>query len=84
MSFVDSRYASTVNSPSLQMPSYVLANASTGWNSLNRRWSVTFYVKNIANAFYYTDNVDITGADGSATPSFSTPRWFSGQIRYEF
>ncbi|GFE93807.1 TonB-dependent receptor [Acetobacter persici] len=84
MSYVDSRYASTVNSPALAMPAYVLANASTGWYSKNRRWNVTFFVKNLANAFYYTDNVDITGADGTATPSFSTPRWFSGQVRYEF
>lgn len=84
MSYVDSRYASTVNSPALHMPSYVLANASVGWNSVNRRWTVTFFVKNLANAFYYTDNVDITGADGSATPSFSMPRWFSGQVRYTF
>ncbi len=83
-SYSSSRFASTVNDPAINLPAYTLVDLSAGWTSESKKWSFTATVKNVGNEYYYVNSFDLTGSGGFTNRVPGLPRWYSGQIRYDF
>ncbi|WP_231602421.1 TonB-dependent receptor domain-containing protein [Herbaspirillum chlorophenolicum] len=68
-SWVDSYYTGATQDPNLKNPSYGLVNASVGYDSSDRKWGVSFWIKNLTNAYYVqTRSTQVVNAQYAAPP----------------
>lgn len=86
---LDTNYASNAfhnirNFQSHKMPAYVVGNAKITWLSQDERWGASFFVKNLADARYKITGFELSTACGCTEEGYGMPRWFGGEIRYNW
>jgi len=84
VSYVGSRYFSTVNEPCVQAPSYATGNARVGYTTANRKWTWALSMNNINNKAYQVYLYDEASVAGSGQQNFAPPRWVRGEVEYKF
>jgi iron complex outermembrane receptor protein len=81
VSYVSSSFGDLRNFQAHKIDEYVVGNLSLGWNSLNDKWDVSFFVKNIADKRYTTVIIDTANLFGSVSEGIGMPRWFGVSVR---
>lgn len=84
VSYVGSRYFSTVNSAAVFDSSYVLGSLSAGYTTPDEHWSVIGKIDNIGDNRYTISVFDDTILGGFSNQNFGRPRTASLQVRYKF
>ena len=65
----DSYNTGAANDPNLQIPGYGLSNVSLGLESLDRRWKLTAWVKNVNDTrFILTRSTQVVRAEYDGEP----------------
>ena len=82
--YVSNSFHNIRNFQSQKMPAYVVGNTRLTWYSPDEKWSLGFFVNNVANARYLITGFDIASLCGCNEEAYGKPRWFGGNIRYEF
>ena len=59
-------------------------NANMSYTASGGKWSLTFFVNNIANARNETIKFDLATLCGCNEVAYVKPRWFGGSLRYNF
>ncbi len=81
--YVDDYFSAVSNAPTTLQESYVLGNGRISYTSGDGKWDVAMFVKNIADADIsnYTFDLAVLGVN---IHSYMPPRWFGGQVRYNW
>jgi iron complex outermembrane recepter protein len=82
--YSSSFYYSLNNFTSSQIDDYVLTNAQVGVQSQDERWTVTAFVKNLADERYDVVGFDLSTAGGYSERAYGAPRWYGASVRYNF
>lgn len=68
-SWIDSYYTGATQDPNLRNPAYGMVNASVGYDSSDRKWGLTFWVKNLTNSYYIlTRSTQVVNAEYVGAP----------------
>ena len=59
-------------------------NANISYTADGGKWSLTFFINNIANARNETIKFDLATLCGCNEVAYVKPRWFGGSLRYNF
>ena len=59
-------------------------NANISYSANGGKWSLTFFINNIANARNETIKFDLATLCGCNEVAYIKPRWFGGSLRYNF
>jgi iron complex outermembrane recepter protein len=80
--WTDHYYQGLPNSQASLVPSYFLSNARVGYID-DAGWEVAFFVNNLLDKRYQVLSYDASGF-GFAEKAYGSPRWFGGELRYNF
>ncbi len=78
------QYMELINAPVDLQPSYAIANAHLGYGSTDGRWSVTGYVRNLADKYYRIYNLDLSGFLGFNQGVYGPPRTYGATFVYHW
>jgi iron complex outermembrane receptor protein len=81
--WMSSQYLDTSNIPATLQPSYWIANSSLGIGSLDDRWTVTAYVRNLTNSEYRLFSNPLASF-GWLASSYGTPRTFGVRVACKY
>ncbi len=81
--YVDEFCFSVVCNPVEQEDSYFVANTQLSFTTVDDRWRLAAFVKNVGDEEYRTVGLDSSFAGFSAS-SFANPRWYGGSIAYRW
>lgn len=71
--------------PDTQIPGYALINLRYEWLEIyNSKYSLSMFVRNLADKEYYTGGFALTGSLGVNSVAIGTPRMFGAEITYRF
>jgi iron complex outermembrane receptor protein len=84
MNYVGERVFDTVNHPVLYDGDYIIGNARLSYATNDGRWTLALFVRNIGDEQYVVRAFDIAGLNGTVSKAVNAPRWFGGQIRYQW
>lgn len=81
-SWQDEHFLQVQNDPFSRHPAYGIANARVSWHSSDRRWTVSGFVKNLADKEYFT--YQNTLGDDWGYGVWGKPRTFGAQVRWRY
>jgi iron complex outermembrane receptor protein len=84
LQYVGSRWLATDFTPAERARSYTGINAHITYESPANRWSVSAYVRNIANQAYYTGGIEQPFAPPLFASTIGPPRTFAARVSYRF
>ena len=71
--------------PNYIIPSYSLLNFNVNWESVyNKPFDLEFFMTNVTNNFYATNESDYSNILGFSSRSIGEPRMFGFRLRYHF
>ena len=73
--YVTSRYFRSINHPVFKEGSYSVGNARLSFESLDRRWSVAVFVKNLSDEEYRVLAFEDLNVNGVVNSNYGPPRW---------
>ena len=83
--YVDSRYYSTINHPTLSDDDYFVVNARLTYTNQDDRWDASVFVNNLTNVERTLYAFDLSTAGGGyGIESYAPPRWVGGSIGYRW
>ena len=81
--FTGSQHPNIGNVPDYEMPSYSRWDASAVWTSVDERWSVVLFAKNILDEIGLVEYVPVSGIGGNPSLGYPTNhRELGVQLRY--
>jgi len=81
-SWQDDHYLQVENDPFSRHPSYGIANAKVTWHSVDRKWTVSGFVKNLTDEEYFT--YQNTLGDDWGYGVWGKPRTWGVQVRWSY
>ena len=90
LTHLDAQYASQrwlaidFLSPQERAPSYVVATASVTYSAREDKWSLTAFIRNIANKAVYTTGVENPFVAGAVDAAIGDPRTFGARLAVRF
>lgn len=77
-------HADIINSPALDIPSYVVVNGRIEYTAPDERYRVALFVKNMFDNKYRIQAFDLTGNFNVIYQQFAPPRWFGISVSAKF
>ena len=81
-SWQDAHFLQVQNDPFSRHPAYGIANAKVSWHSADRQWTVSGFVKNLADQEYFT--YQNTLGDDWGYGVWGQPRTVGAQVRWRY
>ena len=82
--YISSRYFRSINHPVFREDGYAVGNGRISFESLDRRWSVAVFVKNITDKEYRVLAFEDLNVNGVVNSNYGPPRWvgINGSLRW--
>ena len=81
---VDNSTTTEQRYPGMWQAGYWVDNAELVWDSMDHRYSVGLYAKNIGNTIYRTDAQNFTSVGGILTAYYGDPTTYNVTFRYRY
>ena len=82
--YSDEFFVQQFNYDAQRQGEYVIANARVSYTTADEKWEGSFFVENLADERYMIVGFDLAAVCGCQEDGYGKPRWFGGNIRYNF